>query len=117
VIAVSRAQSEHVESTGRIIGRVTVIIFLSSIFVTSLLGFLLIRHTNESLMRLREGTVRIGGGDLDYRITVPSHDEFGQLAAAFNDMSEKLRVRCWRCRRPRSRPIAPTPPRAASWPT
>ncbi|MBP6481660.1 MAG: response regulator [Pseudomonadales bacterium] len=92
VIAVSRAQSEHVESTGRIIGRVTVIIFLSSIFVTSLLGFLLIRHTNESLMRLREGTVRIGGGDLDYRITVPSHDEFGQLAAAFNDMSEKLRA-------------------------
>ncbi len=92
VITVSRAQSEHVESTGRLIGRVTVIIFLSSIFVTSLLGFLLIRHTNESLMRLREGTVRIGGGDLDYRITVPSHDEFGQLAAAFNDMSEKLRT-------------------------
>ena len=92
MITVSRAQSEHVESTGRLIGRVTVIVFLSSIFVTSLLGFLLIRHTNESLMRLREGTVRIGGGDLDYRITVPSNDEFGQLAEAFNDMSEKLRA-------------------------
>jgi len=92
VIDVSRAQSAHVESTGRIIGRITVLVFLSSIFVTSLLGFLLIRHTNESLSRLREGTVRIGGGDLDYRITVPSRDEFGQLAAAFNDMSEKLRA-------------------------
>ncbi|MBP9033469.1 MAG: HAMP domain-containing protein, partial [Pseudomonadales bacterium] len=92
VIAVARAQSAQIESTGRIIGRITVIISLSSIFVTSMLGFLLIRHTNESLMRLREGTVRIGGGDLDYRITVPSNDEFGQLATAFNDMSEKLRI-------------------------
>jgi signal transduction histidine kinase/DNA-binding response OmpR family regulator len=92
VIEVSRTQSAQVEATGRLIGRVTVLVFLSSIFVTSLLGFLLIRHTNESLSRLREGTVRIGGGDLDYRIRVPSHDEFGQLASAFNDMSEKLRA-------------------------
>jgi signal transduction histidine kinase/DNA-binding response OmpR family regulator len=92
VISVSMVQSAEVEQTGRIIGRVTILIFLSSIFVTSLLGFLLIRHTNDSLRTLREGTVRIGGGDLDHRIPAPSSDEFGQLADAFNDMSDKLRL-------------------------
>lgn len=91
VISVSRDQSQAVEKTGRFIGRVTLIIFLVSIFLTSVLGFLLIRHTNESLRRLREGTVRVGGGDLDYQIPILSHDELGELAAAFNDMAAKLR--------------------------
>ena len=91
MIGVSRNEGQQVETTGKVIGRITIIVFLSSIFFTSFLGFLLIRHTNESLRRLREGTVRIGGGDLDYRITVPGGDEFGQLAQAFNDMSDQLR--------------------------
>jgi signal transduction histidine kinase/DNA-binding response OmpR family regulator len=91
VIGVSRDQSQAVEKTGRFIGRVTLIIFLVSIFLTSVLGFLLIRHTNESLRRLREGTVRVGGGDLDYQIPILSRDELGELAAAFNDMAARLR--------------------------
>lgn len=90
MIGVSRNESRQVEDTGRMIGRITGMVFLSSIFFTSFLGFLLIRHTNESLRRLREGTVRIGSGDLDYRISVPTNDEFGQLARAFNNMSDRL---------------------------
>jgi len=91
MIGVSRNESQQVEKTGKIIGRITIMVFFASIFCTSFLGFRLIRHTNESLWRLRRGIIRIGGGDLDYRITVPANDEFGQLAQAFNEMSEKLR--------------------------
>ncbi|MBK7170498.1 MAG: response regulator [Gammaproteobacteria bacterium] len=92
VVDVSRAQSGLVERTGRVTGRVTLAVFLSSIALTALLGFLLTRHTNESLRRLREGTVRVGGGDLEYRIPILSSDEFGQLATAFNDMAAKLQA-------------------------
>ena len=88
---VTREQSRQVEQTGRTISRMTTAIFLVSIFVTSLLGFLLMRHANESLRRLREGTVRFGGGDLEYTIPVLSRDELGELATAFNDMAGKLR--------------------------
>lgn len=91
MIGVSRNEGLQVEKTGKVIGRITILVFLSSIFFTSFLGFLLIRHTKESLRRLIVGTVRIGRGDLDYRITVPVNDEFGQLARAFNNMSARLR--------------------------
>lgn len=87
---VSREESGAVEQTGRITGRVVTAVFLASIALTALLGFLLMRHTNESLFRLRRGTVRIGRGDLEYRIPVLADDEFGQLAAAFNDMAGRL---------------------------
>lgn len=91
VTEVSRVESGAVEQTGRITGRITLAVFLSSIALTALLGFLLMRHTNESLFRLRRGTVRIGRGDLDYRIPVLADDEFGQLANAFNEMAARLR--------------------------
>jgi signal transduction histidine kinase/DNA-binding response OmpR family regulator len=90
VTEVSQAESGRVEQTGRITGRVTIAVFLGSIALTALLGFLLMRHTNESLFRLRRGTVRIGRGDLEYRIPVPADDEFGQLATAFNEMTARL---------------------------
>ncbi|MFM7274856.1 MAG: HAMP domain-containing protein, partial [Gammaproteobacteria bacterium] len=91
VTEVSRVESGAVEQTGRITGRITLAVFLSSIALTALLGFLLMRHTNESLFRLRRGTVRIGRGDLEYRIPVLADDEFGQLATAFNEMAKRLR--------------------------
>ena len=92
VINVSREQSSQVEQTGRVISRITAVIFLVSIFVTSLLGFLLIRHTNESLRRLREGTIEFGSGNFEHQIPVLSRDELGELAESFNAMAAKLRA-------------------------
>ncbi len=43
-----------------------------------------------SVNKLREGTEIIGTGNLEYSIDVRSHDEFGQLATAFNKMTENL---------------------------
>src|SRR5690606_26263216 len=41
---------------------------------------------------LKKGTERFGSGDLNYRITdIDDTGELGDLADAFNDMSDKLR--------------------------
>jgi two-component system, NtrC family, sensor kinase len=45
---------------------------------------------HRPVRRLREGTRRISAGQFDYRIPLTSKDEIGELARAFNDMTESL---------------------------
>jgi signal transduction histidine kinase len=72
--------------------RITVIGFLASIFLTATLGFFLVRYTNTSLKSLKTGTERFGSGDLNYRIdNIDDSGELGDLADAFNTMSDKMR--------------------------
>ncbi|PLW81223.1 two-component sensor histidine kinase [Kineobactrum sediminis] len=88
-IAVQRASI--IDRTIALTDRITVLGFLSSIFLTALLGFFLLRYTNRSLKRLKTGTERIGSGDLNYRIdNIEDRGELGDLATAFNAMSDKL---------------------------
>lgn len=89
-IAVQRANI--IDRTIALTDRITVIGFFASIFLTATLGFFLVRYTNQSLKRLKTGTKRIGSGDLDYRIdNINDSGELGDLADAFNEMSDKLR--------------------------
>jgi signal transduction histidine kinase len=89
-IAVQRANI--IDRTIALTDRITVIGFFASIFLTATLGFFLVRYTNKSLKKLKTGTQRIGSGDLDYRIdNIEDSGELGDLATAFNDMSDKLR--------------------------
>ena len=89
-IAVQRANI--IDRTIALTDRITVIGFIASIFLTATLGFFLVRYTNRSLKQLKRGTERIGSGDLSYRIdNIDDTGELGDLADAFNEMSEKLR--------------------------
>ena len=89
-IAVQRASI--IDRTIALTDRITVIGFLASIFLTATLGFFLVRYTNTALKKLKNGTQRFGSGDLNYRIdNIDDSGELGDLAAAFNDMSDKLR--------------------------
>jgi signal transduction histidine kinase len=89
-IAVQRASI--IDRTIALTDRITVLGFLASIFLTSTLGFFLLRYTNSSLKRLKTGTERIGSGELSYRIDdIEDRGELGDLATAFNDMADKLR--------------------------
>ena len=82
--------------------RITVIGFFASIFLTATLGFFLVRYTNTSLKHLKIGTERFGSGDLNYRIdNIDDTGELGDLADAFNDMSDKLRNAIYDVRRAR----------------
>lgn len=88
-IAVQRANI--IDRTIALTDRITVIGFLASIFLTATLGFFLVRYTNDSLKRLKRGTERIGAGELDHRIEdIDDDGELGDLADAFNSMSDKL---------------------------
>jgi PAS domain S-box-containing protein len=42
--------------------------------------------------RLRAGVERVGAGDLDHRIGIATDDEIGQLSAAFDRMTERLKA-------------------------
>ncbi|MCK9275498.1 MAG: HAMP domain-containing protein [Syntrophales bacterium] len=46
----------------------------------------------ERISRLREGSAKIGGGDLEYRIDIEGNDEFTDFSHAFNAITEKLRT-------------------------
>ncbi len=85
-------QAAIIDRTIALTDSITAISFFASIFLSSTLGFFLIRYTNTSFGRLKTGTLRIGSGNLNYRIdNIEDTGEFGDLAAAFNDMSDKLR--------------------------
>ena len=89
---VSDQQATVIDQTIALTDRLTAISFLASVLLSSILGFFLIRYTNNSFSRLKTGTLRIGSGDLDYRIEgIEEAGEIGELANAFNDMSDKLR--------------------------
>ena len=66
---------------------VAVVIGLSFVL---LLANIIVRRTMDPLERLTEGTRRIAGQDFTTRVDVESKDEFGELAASFNTMAERL---------------------------
>ncbi len=55
-----------------------------------LLANVIVRRTMDPLERLTEGTRRIADQDFTTRVDVESKDEFGELAASFNTMAERL---------------------------
>jgi len=70
----------------------------STLLMIGLIGLLfalgattgLARGIVRPLRKLLDGTVRISRGEFTHRIETRSNDEIGDLAVAFNDMTEKL---------------------------
>ncbi len=54
-------------------------------------GITIGRSVAGPIARLKDGAERIAAGDLDTRIVVDSHDEFGSLARQFNAMTASLK--------------------------
>lgn len=63
------------------------------IFVVSLAAMLLARLFVRPIRRLESGAQRISSGDYNVTVPVESRDEFGDLTAAFNDMSRNLAIK------------------------
>jgi len=68
--------------------------FLGLLAVTMVIAGLvaagLAHHLTGPVRELQAGTRLVGFGELGYRIPVRSRDEFGELAASFNTMSQQL---------------------------
>ncbi len=60
------------------------VVFLSGLFIWIVV--------HNPLRELEVGTERLASGKLGYQIPVRSHDEVGELAESFNDMSNRLQT-------------------------
>ncbi len=67
---------------------VSLVVMCAAVMATALM--LLTRRLTDPLRSLTTGADRIGEGDLETRIAVRSRDEFGRLAAVFNQMADNL---------------------------
>ena len=115
---IASQRANIIDRTIELTDRITVIGFFASIFLTAILGYYLVSYTNRSLKRLKKGTERIGSGDLNYRIDdIDDTGELGDLAAAFNDMSDKLRNAIYDVRKARDVADEASATKAFSWPT
>ena len=74
-----------VQTTYYAIGGATIL----ALVVVAGVGFFITRSITRPVARLLEGTVVIGQGKLEHRVIVQSKDELGELAKAFNHMTEK----------------------------
>lgn len=53
-------------------------------------GILLLASIRKPIAALLKGTDEIASGNLDYRISINTRDEFGHLASHFNEMAQEL---------------------------
>ena len=61
-----------------------------SVGIAVFVAFALSEPTARSIRELRDGARRMSAGNLDARVSVQTGDEVGELASAFNTMTEKL---------------------------
>ncbi|HKK08881.1 MAG TPA: ATP-binding protein [Gemmatimonadota bacterium] len=81
-----RASTDAARDAERVSWAAVVAALVASLLVA---GFI-VRSITESLRRLKEGTRAVANGDFGYRLDVEREDEFSELAADFNVMTEKL---------------------------
>jgi HAMP domain-containing protein len=67
-----------------------IFVLLMGIVFSLLLGSIFSIRIISPVKKLIDGTKHIAGGDLSYRVKIPSQDEIGQLALSFNDMTASL---------------------------
>ncbi len=63
------------------------------VIAVCLLALLFARILTRPVKRLAEAVHRVSGGEVGVTVPVTSRDEFGELAAAFNDMSASLQTK------------------------
>jgi two-component system OmpR family sensor kinase/two-component system sensor histidine kinase BaeS len=61
-----------------------------AILLALVLGIFLARRLTRPLFQLNRATQAVAAGDLSQRVTVTTHDEVGELADHFNDMTAAL---------------------------
>ncbi|MEJ2235339.1 MAG: PAS domain S-box protein [Syntrophobacterales bacterium] len=82
-----------VHTTNARISQTKIILYIMVIlapFLTIGLGFIIVRKVAQPVKALSQATARIKDGDLDFRIEGLT-DEFGEVAASFNEMSDSLK--------------------------
>ena len=69
----------------------TLALLLAGATISIMVGFLLARTLVKPLRQLQNGVERIGSGDFDHPILIPTGDELERLAGGINRMAEALK--------------------------
>ena len=80
----------HARNTSRIAIAATLTMFLGGTALSVIAGRRLFAQILGPVSELQVGAQRLQSGQLDYRVSLQSSDEFGELADAFNSMAEAL---------------------------
>ncbi|MCK5213758.1 MAG: PAS domain S-box protein [Candidatus Omnitrophica bacterium] len=67
------------------------VVFIVTFLLAWLIGIVMAKFITGPIHKLHEGTEIIGDGNLDYKMEAQANDEIGQLARAFNKMTDDLR--------------------------
>jgi len=88
------AEEVHTKATEaqRVASNLTVILMIALGITITTSSLLITRSISKPLDKLTKGTKIIGTGDLEHKVEVKNKDELGQLAAAFNKMTESLKT-------------------------
>ena len=87
-LSLAKADVQLAESSRRMIAYTACALLLIAV----LSWFFIWRVVGLPVKALERGTERLAAGDLGYQIDVQSHDEIGELAHSFNDMSRQLQA-------------------------
>ena len=90
MLYVGMLEKPYIELRNRVMGA---FVFLGGLGTACLLALfsIIARSMTRPMRDLVEATERIARGDLDHRLRVERRDEVGQLAAAFNRMTDDLK--------------------------
>jgi diguanylate cyclase (GGDEF)-like protein len=80
----------HALAPARALRQLVLPVGLLGFLVAALLSLVQVRRTMIPLGQLRDATKRIADRDFDTRVPALRNDEFGELAHAFNTMSDRL---------------------------
>jgi diguanylate cyclase (GGDEF)-like protein len=79
-------------AVGRALAPAVAAVILAAMLVTSGLIFAVLRHVLVNpIHKLRAAALEVGAGNLATPLTIATHDEIGELASAFREMSGNLR--------------------------
>lgn len=70
--------------------RSLIVTVIAALLIAALFAALLVRHFLKPLHALNQATYALADGQLDYRVTVNSRDEFGELTQNFNKLAVRL---------------------------
>ena len=70
--------------------RLLLVVSLIAIFISSVIVRFFVNRATAPLLVLRDSAEAVGRGDFSRRVAVDSNDECGQLATAFNHMTENV---------------------------
>ncbi len=88
------AEEAHTEAmeTQRVASNLTVILMIVLAIAITTSSLIIARSISKPLNELTKGTEIIGKGDLDHKVEIKTKDELGELAAAFNQMTERRKL-------------------------